>query len=51
MSLNEITMEKYGTVTVSVYKDKDNCPCFLIQSDNDNVANIVEIIEDSLCMY
>ena len=47
----EIVAEKCGTVTVSVYKDKNNESYFLVQSDSDEVVNVVEIIEDTLHLY
>lgn len=47
----EIVAEKCGTVTVSVYKDKNNDSYFLIQSDSDEVVNVVEVIEDTLYLY
>ncbi len=47
----ELSFEKCGTVTISVYKDENKLTCFLIQSDNDEVSNVVEIVEDTLCMY
>lgn len=51
MSQDEIVAEKCGTVTVSVYKDKNNDSYFLIQSDSDEVVNVVEVIEDTLYLY
>lgn len=47
----EATFEKCGTVTISVYKNKDNLTCFIIQGDNDDVTNVVEVVEDTLYMY
>ena len=47
----EIVAEKCGTVTVSVYKDKNNDSYFLIQSDSDEVVNVVEVIEDTHYQY
>ncbi len=47
----ELSFEKRGTVTISVYKDENNSTCFLVQGDNDEVTNVVEIIEDTLYMY
>ena len=40
----ELTFEKCGTVTISVYKNEDNSTCFLIKGDNDEVTNVVEIV-------
>lgn len=44
--------EKCGTVTVSVYKKRDNkCMLFDVKTDNDNVLPVSYVIEDTLKFY
>lgn len=51
-SKDYIKGEKYGTITVSIYKEKkSNSPIFYIQADNENVLPILYIIEDTLALY
>lgn len=51
MRSNKFTAEKCGTITVSVYKNADKFMCFLVESDCENVANVAEVIEDTLYNY
>lgn len=44
-------MEKIGTVTISVYKDKQNKNEFQILVDNENVLPVSYVLEDTLKMY
>lgn len=44
-------MDKIGTVTVSVFKSKDNCTSFKIETDDENVLPISYVIEDTLKLY
>jgi len=51
---NEKTVhgEEVGVVHVFVYKDATNgLPFFYIESDNEEVLPISEVIEDSLCDF
>ena len=49
---NHIICEKCGTVTVSVYKEPSSgSHIFYIQSDNEEVSTISDIIEDVLSLY
>ena len=53
MGSDKVTAEKCGTVTVSVsvYKNADKFMCFLVEPDCENVANVAEVIEDTLYNY
>ena len=47
-----IVGEKCGTVVVSVYKETNSgSPIFYIQSDNENVLPISDIIENTLTSF
>lgn len=49
---NCIIGEKCGTVTVSIYKEtQSGSPIFHVQSDNENVLPVSNIIEDILTLY
>lgn len=48
---NEIIAKKCGTVTVSVYKTKDNNSFFSIKSDTDDAEIVSDVIEDILYSY
>lgn len=48
---NEIIAKKCGTVTVSVYKTKDNNSFFSIKSDCEDVLPVSDVIEDVLYSY
>jgi len=51
-SMQNITAEKCGTITVSVYKDiNTGSPIFHIQSDNEDILPISYVIEDVLKLY
>ena len=51
-SMQNITGEKCGTITVSVYKDINTVsPIFHIQSVNDDILPISYVIEDVLKLY
>lgn len=44
--------EKVGTVHVSVYKDATNgLPFFFIESDNEDVSQVSDVIEDFLYYF
>ena len=43
--------KKCGTVTVSVYKDKSNCPFFKIKADTEDVLPVSYVIQDTLYLY
>lgn len=45
------TLEKLGTVTVSVFKSDNNTTNFRIETDNDNVLPVSYVIEDTLKFY
>lgn len=44
-------MNKIGTVTISVFKTKDDSTSFEIETDNDNVLPVSYVIEDTLKFY
>ena len=44
-------MQKVGTVTVTVYKSEHDNTHFKVESDNDNVIPVQEVIEDVLKLY
>lgn len=44
-------MTKIGTVTVSVYKSEHDNTHFKIESNNDDVVPVQEVIEDVLKLY
>lgn len=46
-----VTLEKLGTVTVSVFKSDNNTTNFRIETDNDNVLPVSYVIEDTLKFY
>lgn len=48
---NEIIAKKYGTITVSVYRTKDNHFFFYVKSDTDDVLPVSDVIEDILYSY
>lgn len=51
-SKNCIKGEKYGTISVSIYKGTNlSSPIFYIQADNEDVLPILYIIEDTLALY
>ena len=51
-SMQNITGEKCGTITVSVYKDiNTGSPIFHIQSDNEDILPISYVIEDVFKLY
>lgn len=45
------TLEKLGTITVSVFKNDDNITDFHIETDNDSVLPVSYVIEDTLKLY
>ena len=45
------TLEKLGTITVSVFKGEDNNTNFHIETDNDTVLPVSYVIEDTLKLY
>lgn len=51
MNNNEIIAKKCGTITVSVYKTKDNHSFFYIKSDTDDASIVSDVIEDVLYSY
>ncbi len=51
MNNNEIVAKKCGTITVSVYKTKDNNSLFSIKSDSDDASIVSDVIEDILYSY
>lgn len=48
---NKIVAEKCGTIVVDVFKTIDNLTLFHVESDNKDIINVSEIIEDALCKY
>ena len=49
---DSIVGKKCGTITVSVYKEKNSgSPIFHIQSDNEDVLPVSYVIEDILSLY
>lgn len=46
-----MNLEEIGSITVSVYKDKENNSVFFINPSNDNVFSVVDILEDTLKLY
>lgn len=44
-------MEKLGTVIIEVYKNESNQYSFSIKEDNDNLACVVDVLEDTLKYY
>lgn len=44
-------MQKIGTVTVSVYKSEHDNTHFEVESNNDDVVPVQEVIEDVLKLY
>lgn len=51
MNANNLEREKCGTITVSVYTDKNHNHSFEIESDNDDVLPVSYVIEDTLAFY
>lgn len=51
LNANKFDCEKCGTITVSVYTDKDHHHFFDIKSDNDDVLPVSYVIEDTLAFY
>ena len=46
------TGENYGSITVQVFKENQtNQTIFYLQSDNDSLLPVVEILEDTLKKY
>lgn len=46
-----IVGKKCGTITVDVFKTDDDLTLFYIKSNNKDVLNISDIIEDTLKLY
>lgn len=44
-------MQPVGTITVSVFTDKDNNKEFKIETDNDDILPVSYVIEDTLKKY
>lgn len=42
---------RYGTVTITVFANKDHDTSFSIEVDNDNVLPVSYVIEDTLKLY
>lgn len=42
---------RYGTVTITVFENKDNDTSFCIEVDNDDVLPVSYVIEDTLKLY
>jgi hypothetical protein len=47
----EITTEKCGTITVSVYKNTEDDYVFFIKEDNTSLSDISNILEKALITY
>ncbi len=47
----EITTEKCGTITVSVYKNTEYDYVFFIKEDNTSLSDISNILEKALITY
>ncbi len=45
------TVNKIGTITVSVFKSDDNSTSFKIETDDDDVLPVSYVIEDTLKFY
>lgn len=49
---HEYYLEKVGTVSVSMYKEKiTDKPLFFLQLDNENMLQVSYVIEDTLKMF
>lgn len=48
---DEFIAEKCGTVTISVYKNEKDKTVFLVESDNENVCDVEDIVKDFLYYY
>ncbi len=46
-----IVAEKCGTITVDVFKTDNNFRFFYIESNNKDILNVCDIIEDTLKLY
>lgn len=44
-------MQQIGTITISVFRDKNNNTDFCIKADNDDVLPVSYVIEDTLKFY
>lgn len=44
-------MQQVGTITISVFRDKNNNTDFYIKTDNDDVLPVSYVIEDTLKFY
>lgn len=52
MSNNKIIGKKVGTVLIHMYRDsKTNRPLFYIESENQDVLPLSDVLEDTLKMY
>lgn len=53
MSSSDTTIvgKKCGTITIDVFKTDNDLTLFYVQSNNKNVLNILDIIEDTLKLY
>ncbi len=44
-------MEKIGTITISVYRDKQNKTDFQMFTDNESILPVSYVLEDTLKKY
>lgn len=45
------TLKKLGTITVSVFRDKENHTKFRVETDTEDILPVSYVIEDTLKFY
>lgn len=51
MKKRGVTLKKLGTITVSVFKDKNNRTKFRVETDTEDILPVSYVIEDTLKLY
>lgn len=51
LNSDNIVAEKCGTITIDVFTTDDDSKLFYIKSNNEDVDNISDIVEETLKLY